>query len=184
MAFRKLIRFVAAMVLGLVLTLSSYPAHSQEFPSFEDCSNEVRSYPRQQNLNKYSERQVYCLFVVELLDGGVKEDQEYYNAELFGIIMTALRDTSDAEDDRLTYKQITKAFPGNQLNRLINESIAQAEIEFSLSQSAPFQVASANITSDSSQTSFTLAKYSGRTPGGKAVKQVAKGASKPRRKHS
>jgi hypothetical protein len=71
MPFRKFTQFIAALVLGLVLTLSSYPAQSQEFPSFDNCFQEVNSYPRKQNLNRYSKRQVYCLFVVELIDGGV-----------------------------------------------------------------------------------------------------------------
>ncbi|HBL10650.1 MAG TPA: hypothetical protein DD379_04435 [Cyanobacteria bacterium UBA11162] len=178
MALRKFTRFVAALVLGLVLTLSSYPAHSQDFPSFEVCLNEVESYPSKQNLNQYNQRQVYCLFVVELLNGGVQADKEYYNAELFGIIMNALRDTNDGEDDKLTYKQIIKAFPGNQLNRLINESIDQVEIEFPLSQSSPIQVASVRITSDISQPSFTLAGTSGRSPGGGAMKQVSSSAAR------
>lgn len=178
MAFKKLIRFVVALVLGLVLTLISYPVHSQDLPSFEDCFKEVESYPNEQNLTNYSERQVYCLFVVELIKGGVDPDREYYNAELFGVIMTALRDTADTEDDKLTYKEITKLFPGSQLNELINESIDQAEIEFSLSQSSPIQVASVRLTPDSSPSSFTLARGNGRTKGGVAVKKVSTKASR------
>jgi hypothetical protein len=30
-----------------------------------------------------------------VIDGGVKVDKEYYNAELFGVIMNALRDKGD-----------------------------------------------------------------------------------------
>lgn len=178
MAFKKLIRFVVALVFGLVLTLISYPVHSQDLPSFEDCVQEVESYLDEQDLTNYSERQVYCLFVVELLEGGVDLEREYYNAELFGVLMTALRDTNDAEDDKLTYQEITKLFPGSQLNELINESIDQAEIEFSLSQSSPVQVASVRLTPDSSPSSFTLAKGNGRTKGGDVVKQVSTKASR------
>jgi len=54
MPLRKLIQFVAALVLGLVLTLSSYPAQSQELPSFDTCFQEVNSYPKNQDLNRYS----------------------------------------------------------------------------------------------------------------------------------
>src|SRR5919202_5192058 len=180
MAFRKFTRFVAALVLGLVLTLSSYPAHSQEFPSFDNCFQEVNSYPRNKNLNRYSERQIYCLFVVELIDGGVKVDKEYYNAELFGVIMNALRDKGEAKDNRLTYKQITQRFPGNQLNQLINESIDEAEKNFSLSQSVSFQVAAVRIPSDQPQSSSALAAGNGRTAGGRVVHQVGKNFSTPR----
>lgn len=182
MQFRSFTRFVIGLMLGLVLTLSSYPVYSQDFPSFEDCANEVKSYPSEQDLNQYNDRQVYCLFVVELLDGGVQPEKEYFNAELFGVIMNALRDTGDALKDKLTYKQIIQAFPGDQLNRLINESIAQAEMEFSLFQSPAFPVASLRITPDSSPSSSELARYSGRTRGGKAVDRTAKAASRRRRR--
>ena len=180
MPFRKFTQFIAALVLGLVLTLSSYPAHSQGFPSFDDCFKEVNNYPRNQDLNRYNQRQVYCLVVVELIDGGVKVDKEYYNAELFGVIMNALRDKGDVKDNNLTYKQITKRFPGNQLNQLINESIDEAEKEFSLSQSLPFQVAAVRIPSDQPQSSSALAAGNGRTPGGRVVHQVGKNFSTPR----
>jgi hypothetical protein len=178
MPFRKFTQFIAALVLGLVLTLSSYPAQSQEFPSFDNCFQEVNSYPRKQNLNRYSKRQVYCLFVVELIDGGVQVDKEYYTAEIFGVIMNALRDKG--KDNRLTYKQITQRFPGNKLNQLINESIDEVERGISLSQSHPFQVASIKITSDSSQTSSVLAKVPNtrsRISGKNTVHQLAKNAS-------
>src|SRR5919202_2840471 len=178
MAFRKFTRFVAALVLGLVLTLSSYPAHSQEFPSFDNCFQEANSYPRNKNLNRYSERQIYCLFVVELIDGGVKVDKEYYNAELFGVIMNALRDKGEAKDNRLTYKQITQRFPGNQLNQLINESIDEAEKNFSLSQSVSFQVAAARLTLDQSPSSSAVAQRYGKTRGGTVVYRVSTKASR------
>lgn len=162
MPFRKITRFVAALLLGLVLTLSSYPVHSQEIPSFENCYKEVKNYPKKRNLNRYSERQVYCLFVVELIDGGVDVDKEYYTAELFGVIMNALRDKDDAKDsnrldNKLTYKQITQRFPGNQLNQLVNESLDEAVKEFSLSQSFPLQVAATKIPSNTSPSSSVLA---------------------------
>jgi hypothetical protein len=179
---RKFIQFVVALVLGLVLTLSSYPAHSQDFPSFEDCFKEVKNYPRKQDLNRYSERQVYCLFVVELIDGGVDVDKEYNTAELFGVIMNALRDKGDAKDgnrldDKLTYKQITKRFPGNTLNQLINESLDEAQKEFSLSQSVPFQVAAARIPSGKSHSSSALVSKTRQVRGGNTVNKVsARGA--------
>lgn len=178
MVFRKFTRFIIALLLGLVLALSSYPAHSQEFPSFENCFQEINNYPIKKNLNRYSERQIYCLFVVELIDGGVKVDKEYYNAELFGVIMNALRDKGDKKDNILTYKQITQRFPGNTLNQLINESIDEAEKNFSLSQSVPFQVAAARITLDRSPSSSAVAQRYGKTRGGTAVYKVSTKASR------
>jgi hypothetical protein len=183
MPFRKITRFVAALLLGLVLTLSSYPVHSQEFPSFENCYQEVKNYPKKRDLNRYSERQVYCLFVVELLDGGVDVDKDYYTAELFGVIMNALRDKGDAKDgnrldDKLTYKQITQRFPGNTLNQLINESLDEAVNELSLSQSFPFQVAATKIPSNTSPSSSVLAYKTRKTKGKTIVNRVATKASK------
>ncbi len=178
MALRKFTRLVVALVLGLVLALSSYPAHSQEFPSFGNCFKEINSYPRKKNLNKYSEQQIYCLFVVELIDGGVQVDKEYYNAELFGVIMNALRDKGDKKDNRLTYKQITQRFPGNTLNQLINEAIDEAEKDVSLSPSAPFQLAASRITLDKLPSSSAVAQRYGKTRGGTAVYKVSTKASR------
>lgn len=183
MSFRKTTRFVAALLLGLVLTLSSYPVHSQEFPSFENCYQEVKNYPRKRNLNRYSERQVYCLVVIELIDGGVDVDKEYYTAELFGVIMNALRDKDDAKDsnrldNKLSYKQITKRFPGNSLNQLINESLDEAVNEFSLSQSFPLQVAATKIPSNTSPSSSVLAYKTRKTKGKIGVDRLATKVSK------
>ncbi|HEY9830922.1 MAG TPA: hypothetical protein V6D26_10100 [Stenomitos sp.] len=183
MSFRKTTRFVAALLLGLVLTLSSYPVHSQEFPSFENCYQEVKNYPRKRNLNRYSERQVYCLVVIELIDGGVDVDKEYYTAELFGVIMNALRDKDDAKDsnrldNKLSYKQITKRFPGNRLNQLINESLDEAVNEFSLSQSFPLQVAATKIPSNTSPSSSVLAYKTRKTKGKIGVDRLATKVSK------
>lgn len=183
MSFRKTTRFVAALLLGLVLTLSSYPVHSQEFPSFENCYQEVKNYPRKRNLNRYSERQVYCLVVIELIDGGVDVDKEYYTAELFGVIMNALRDKDDAKDsnrldNKLSYKQITKRFPGNRLNQLINESLDEAVNEFSLSQSFPLQVAATKIPSNTSPSFSVLAYKTRKTKGKIGVDRLATKVSK------
>lgn len=183
MPFRKITRFIAALLLGLVLTLSGYPVHSQEFPSFENCYQEIKNYPRKRNLNRYSERQVYCLFVIELIDGGVDVDREYYTAELFGVIMNALRDKDDAKDsnrldNKLSYKQITKRFPGNTLNQLINESLDEAVKEFSLSQSFPLQVAATKIPSNTSPSSSVLAYRTRKTKGKIGVDRLATKVSK------
>jgi hypothetical protein len=121
--------------------------------------------------------------VVELLDGGVDVDKDYYTAELFGVIMNALRDKGDAKDgnrldDKLTYKQITQRFPGNTLNQLINESLDEAVNELSLSQSFPFQVAATKIPSNTSPSSSVLAYKTRKTKGKTIVNRVATKASK------
>lgn len=104
---------------------------------------------------------------------GVKVDKEYYNAELFAVIINALRDKGDKKDNRLTYKQITHRFPGNTLNQLINESIDEAERESLLSQSVPFQVAAARIILDRSPSSSALVQGPGKASGGTVVYKVS-----------
>lgn len=186
MPLRKFARFVATLVLGLVFTLSSYSAHSQDFPDlnddFEACFSEVDSYPNYADLDRYNERQVYCLFVVELIDGGIKVNEEYDNEKLDDLILSALKDSGDAQDDsekdnKLTFAEIEEEFSDDELRKLIDQSIIEADEMSSLFQSSPFQVAAASISSVRYQSSSALTKNNGKTSGGKVVQKVATKAS-------
>jgi hypothetical protein len=149
MQFGKLARFAIVFLLGLALVLVGYPARSQNsYPEPEACYSEVLNDINDYfDLDEYDGTELYCWFVVEILDSGVIEKNTSYPVdELYDLILMALEDTDDisngsALDDKLTFAEIEAEFPGDQLNQMIAEAVAlseqnQASLTFSSSNSS------------------------------------------------
>lgn len=150
-----------------------------------DCEVEIEG---DGDLDAYKQAELYCLFLAELVYGGIELEEEYDLETLKQKMLIALSDSGDLEnsekkDDVLTEEEIAEEFPGNELEMLVEEAVQQAELQASVPASPNLQMSLMKAIADKYQQvpntpTGQIASGKGRARGEDAAKRFAGSASR------